>query len=309
MPLILQESLRGLLYVPYYAALTLGAYRAEGIAVELAATPALGAAPEGLFAGTVDVAWGGPMRVNQLYERRADCDLVCFGEAVTRDPFMLVGRAPNPEFRLGDLYGRRVATVAEVPTPWLCLQEDLRRAGLDPDALPRIADRSMGENAAALRRGEIDVVQLFEPFAEELIASGAGHLWYAAAARGLTAYTSFYARRRLVAERREELKKLARGLYRTQKWLHASPPEALAEAVKPFFLDLSTAPLCAAIARYRTLGIWGRNPVLPQAGYERLAAGLVSGGFVKRAVPFQHAVDNSLAEEVVREDPPPLAAQ
>lgn len=309
MPLILQESLRGLLYVPYYAALQLGAYRAEGLAAELAATPALGAAPEGLFAGTVDVAWGGPMRVNQFYESRTDCDLVCFGEAVTRDPFMLIGREPRPDFSLADLFDGRVATVAEVATPWLCLQEDLRQAGLDPDALPRIADRPMAENAAALRRGELDVVQLFEPFAEELIASGAGHLWYAAAARGPTAYTSFYARRGLLARRRDEAKMLVRGLYRTQKWLHASPPAALATAVRPFFPAVPEAVLRAAIARYRALGVWGRNPVLPRAGYQRLAAGLVSGRFVGRAVPFETAVDNSLADEVVREDSPPLAVQ
>jgi NitT/TauT family transport system substrate-binding protein len=306
MPLILQESLRGLLYVPYYAALTRGAYRAEGIAVELAATPALGEAPQGLFAGTADVAWGGPMRVNQFYESRSDCDLVCFGEAVTRDPFMLVGRDPRPYFTLADLYGRRVATVAEVPTPWLCLQEDLRRARLDPDALPRVADRTMADNAAALRRGELDVVQLFQPFAEELIASGEGHLWYAAAARGPTAYTSFYAQRRLLAERRDDIKKLVRGLYRTQKWLHASPPEPLAEAVRPFFPAVPADLLRAAIARYQALGVWGKNPVLPRAGYDRLAAGLVSGDFVEAAVPFERAVDNSLAEEVIREDPPPL---
>jgi NitT/TauT family transport system substrate-binding protein len=306
MPLILQESLRGLLYVPYYAALSLGAYRAEGIVVELAATPALGAAPLGLFAGTVDVAWGGPMRVNQFYESRADCDLVCFGEAVTRDPFMLVGCAPQPDFTLQDLYGRRVATVSEVPTPWLCLQEDLRRAGLDPDALQRVADRAMADNAAALRRGELDVVQLFQPFAEELIADGAGHLWHAAAARGPTAYTSFYARRRLIGERRGDIKSLVRGLYRTQKWLHASPAEALAEAVRPFFPAMPADLLCAAIARYRALGIWGKNPILPRVGYDRLAAGLVSGRFVKQAVPYEEAVDNSLAAEIVAEDPPPL---
>jgi NitT/TauT family transport system substrate-binding protein len=306
MPLVLQESLRGLLYLPYYAALTQGAYRAEGIAVEFAAAPAPGMAPCGLFDGTVDVAWGGPMRVNQSYQSRADCDLVCFGEAVTRDPFMLIGREPSPEFTLAELYRRRVATVAEVPTPWLCLQHDLRRAGLDPQALPRIADRKMADNMTALRRGEVDVVQLFEPFAEELLANGDGYLWHAAAGRGPTAYTSFYARRKLVGERRAEIKKLVRALYRTQKWLHASPPETLLAAVRPFFPELPTNLLLGAIARYLTLGIWGRNPVLPRAGYERLAAGLVSGGFVARTVPFEQAVDNSLAEAATGEDPPPL---
>ena len=306
MSVTLQESLRGLLYAPYYAALALGAYRREGVAIDFVTAPAPAEAPAGLFAGTVDVAWGGPMRVMQMYESRADCDLVCFGEVVTRDPFLLIGRERHPDFAPADLYDKRVATVSEVPTPWLCLQEDLRRAGLDPDALPRIADRTMADNAAALRRGDIDVVQLFEPFAEELIAAGEGYLWYAAATRGPTAYTSFYARRSVLAARRDELKRMVRGLYRTQKWLHARPAAALADAVQSFFPNVAPGLLRGAAARYRELGIWGRNPILPRTGYDRLKAGLVSGGFVKQGAPFEQAVDNSLAEEVVREDPPPL---
>ena len=308
MPITLQETLRGALYAPFYAALALGAYRREGVAVEFVSAPEPGAAADGLFAGTVDVAWGGPMRVMQTYDRRADCDLVCFAEAVTRDPFFLIGRQPRPDFTFADLYGKRLATVSEVPTPWLCLQEDLRRAGLDPDELPRIADRTMTENTAALRRGELDVVQVFEPFAEELISSGDGHVWYAAAPRGPTSYTSFYTRRSTLTSRREELQKMVRGLYRTQKWLHASPPEALADVVQSFFPAVPARLLRAAIARYHALGIWGSNPLLPRAGYERLRAGLISAGFVKQAAPFEQAVDNSLSEEVVRENPPPLDA-
>jgi NitT/TauT family transport system substrate-binding protein len=306
MPITLQENLRGLLYAPYYAALALGAYRQEGVATAFVSAPTPAEGPTGLFAGTVDVAWGGPMRVMQMYERRPDCDLVCFGEVVTRDPFLLIGRERCPDFAFADLYGKRVATVSEVPTPWLCLQEDLRRASLDPDALQRIADRSMADNVTALRRGELDVVQLFEPFAEELIAADDGHLWYAAAARGLTSYTSFYTRRSVLAARRGELKSLVRGLYRTQKWVHAQPPEALADAVQSFFPGVPPRLLRSAVANYRALGIWGRNPTLTRVGYDGLKAGLVSGRFVKEGAPFEQAVDNSLAEEVVREDPPPL---
>jgi NitT/TauT family transport system substrate-binding protein len=306
MAITLQENLRGVLYVPFYAALALGAYRREGVEVEFVSAPEPARAVDGLFAGTVDVAWGGPMRVMQTYDRRTDCDLVCFAEAVTRDPFFLVGREPYPSFTFGDLYAKRVATVSEVPTPWLCLQEDLRRAGLDPDSLPRISDRSMGENVAALRRGDLDVVQLFEPFAEELISSGDGHIWYASATRGPTSYTSFYARRGTLAERPEELKKMVRGLYRTQRWLHAQRPGAVADAAQSFFPAVPALLLRGAVARYFELGIWGRNPILPRGGYDRLRAGLISAGFVKQAAPFEQAVDNSLAEEIVREDPPPL---
>ena len=306
MALVIQESLRGLFYAPYYAALALGAYEGEGIEVRFVSAPTPSQAPDALFDGSVDVAWGGPMRVNQLYEQRAGCDLVCFAEAVTRDPFLLVGREQRGAFHPRLLTGLRIGTVSEVPTPWLCLQEDLRRAGVDPGSLDRVADRSMAENMAALRRGELDVVQLFEPLAEALIAAGDGHLWYAAAERGLCSYTSFYARRETLAARRDEIAKLVRALYRTQKWLHRQLPDALADVVKPYFPAVPQTVLVAAVARYRSLGIWGADPILPRSGYQRLLAGLVSGGFV-RGTPFETAVDNSFAEQVVAENPPPLS--
>ena len=118
MTIILQESLRGLFYAPYYAALALGAYEKEGVAVRFAAAPGFGNAPNGLFDGSTDAAWGGPMRVNQLYQERGDCDVVCFGEAVTRDPFLLVGRAPCPGFAMAELMreGKEIATNSGSPT-------------------------------------------------------------------------------------------------------------------------------------------------------------------------------------------------
>src|ERR1700761_8293172 len=167
MTIALQEGLRGLFYAPFYSALALGAYKAEGADVRFVEAPKPGVAQDGLYDGTLDVVWGGPMRVNQVYEERANCDLVCFGEAVTRDPFMLIGRTPKPDFKIADLMSVKVATVSEVPTPWLCLQEDIRRAGFDPAKMNRVTDGSMPDNVAALRRGDVDVIQLFQPFAED----------------------------------------------------------------------------------------------------------------------------------------------
>ena len=63
----------------------------------------------------------------------------------------------------------------------------------------------MEENDAALRAGKLDAVHLFQPYAERLIASGAGHLWYAAATRGLTAYTTLVTRRDVLDQRDDEL--------------------------------------------------------------------------------------------------------
>ena len=172
MAITLQETLRAVFYAPFYIALARGAYAQEGVEVRFVSAPTPGAAARGLFDGTVDVCWGGPMRVMQTHDRDPASDLVCFSEVVTRDPFFLLGRGPAPNFAVRDLANKRVGVVSEVPTPWLCLQHDLRLAGIDPARLDIVADRSMAENAAALLRGELDVVQLFQPYAEELLEAG-----------------------------------------------------------------------------------------------------------------------------------------
>src|SRR4051794_41964099 len=107
MALVIQESLRGLFYAPYYAALALGAYDKEGVGVRFVSAPNPGRAPDGLFDGSVDVAWGGPMPGNPMDETRPGCDLVCFAEAVTRAPFLLVRHERRPGFPLPPLPGGR----------------------------------------------------------------------------------------------------------------------------------------------------------------------------------------------------------
>ena len=303
----LQESLRAVFYAPFYAALAKGAFAAEGVEIGFASSPRPQDAALRLIDGTVDVCWGGPMRVMQAYQAKPDCDLVHFAEVVTRDPFLLVGRGPRPDFRLPELAKLRLATVSEVPTPWLCLQEDLRRAGVDPTVVPRIADRTMAQNVAALKQGTVDVIQVFEPYVSELLAQGAGAVWYAAAGRGPTSYTTFYTRRALLQARRDELHRMVRAIHRTQKWVRRVDGKAIAAAIAGYFPELAPALLVAACERYLGLGIWGATPVLPRQGYDRLLAGLVSGGFVSPGTPFEVAVDNSLATAVLAEDPLPLA--
>lgn len=296
MRLRLYENYRFLLYAPFYAAHAIGAYEAEGLEVELLPSPGPGRAEAALLAGAAEVMWAGPMRIIKHHDDDPASPLVCFAEVVCRDPFSLIGRAPRPDFRLADLAGLRFATVAEVPTPWLCLQEDLRQAGLDPARLDRVADRTMPDNLAALRSGEIAAAQFFEPFVEEALGSGVGHIWHQASRRGRTSYTAFVTTRaRLSAE---PLLRMVRAIHRTQQWIADRAPDEIAAAVAPFFPALDRGALTRALARYAGQGVWGRDPVLPQDGFERLRAGLLSSGFVRRPVAFAECVDNRLAAQV-----------
>jgi NitT/TauT family transport system substrate-binding protein len=224
------------------------------------------------------------------HAREPASDAICFCDVIARDPFFIVGREPRPDFRFADLAGIRFASVAGVPTPWLCLQDDIRRAGIDPLTLDRISGPSMVENAATLCAGSIDAVQLFQPYAEELIASGAGHVWYAAADRGLTAYTALVTRRPLLETRRDELLGMTRAMTRTLRWMVTTPGNDIARALGDYFPSVPPDILAAAIDRYRALRLFAPDPVLRREGVDRLQAAMRSGGAL---------VDNTLADEAV----------
>jgi NitT/TauT family transport system substrate-binding protein len=295
----LSENFRALFYTPFYAAHTIGAYEAEQVEVQLRDSPDPARTAADLRAGRIDVMWGGPLRVLLTHAADPASDLVCFCDVVARDPFFVIGREPRPDFRPRDLVGPRFASVAEVPTPWLCLQDDIRRDGADPAALHRTSGPSMAENAASLRAGRLDAIQVFQPYAEELLQSGAGHLWYAAASRGLTAYTTLVTRRSVLTGRRDELAAMVRAMYRSLRWLAATPGADVARALASFFPDVPAPIYAAAIDRYRALNLYGADPITRREGVERLQAAMRSGGALDHDIPFEDVVDNSLAEAAV----------
>ncbi len=306
MTITLIENFRAVFYAPYYASIALGAYRSEGLAVELATSPDASRTLSSVLSGSGQVSWGGPVRIMLALEQDPASKPVAFCESVGRDPFFLVGREPNTRFKLADLYEKRLATVSEVPTPWMCLQHDLRLAGLDPANVARITDRSMAENVAALRSGRLDVIQVFEPFVAQLEEDGAGHIWYAAASRGPATYTTFNAPRAFLESEPETARRMCRAMYRTQKWMAARPAVELAAVVAPYFPGISESVLARCCERYQSLGVWNRNPVMLRQGFEWLRDAALSRALITRRYAFEDCVDMRFAEDVVREDPPSI---
>jgi NitT/TauT family transport system substrate-binding protein len=288
------ENMRALGYAPFYFALAGGHFAAAGLEIELITSPSASRTGTMLLEGAADIAWGGPMRVMQHHQADPACTLVCFAQIVARDPFVLVGRAPNPKFRFQDLLGLRVAVASEVPTPWLMLQDDLARAGIDPASLQCTPDQPMDANAAALLADEAEVVQVFEPFVDQLTAAGC-HIWHRLSARGDIAYTTFYATQDFTTGQRETCRLLVRGMAAAQRAFHAVGAETIAASIQSFFPQTGWAALTRMIAGYRNAGLWARTPALPVASFVRLKAALLSGGLIDRDFPFERIVDAKLS--------------
>jgi NitT/TauT family transport system substrate-binding protein len=306
MAITLIENFRAVFYAPFYASAALGAYEAEGLDVTMKMSEAAEKTLTTLTTGSGEVSWGGPLRVMKALDANIKGGYVAFCEVVGRDPFFLVGRTPKTAFQLKDLIGIKLATVSEVPTPWICLQYDLRRAGIDPAAIERTGARSMAENAAALRAGEVDAIQVFQPYARKLVDDGAGHVWYAAANRGLTTYTTFNTTRSFIEKSPDAVLRMTRAMYRTLKWIAAHDGRELADAIARYLPDVPLPALAACCNDYKALGLWNTNPVMRRQGLEWLRDAMLAAGYIKNRLSYEDCVDMRFAEEVVREDPPSI---
>ena len=293
MPIKLAENFRAVFYAPFYAAEALGFYASEGVEVEFMNSPAPAAAQSGLLDGTIDLSWGGPLRVLKARDQDPNSPLVSFCEVVARDPFFLVGRSNRP-FRLTDLPRLRFATVSEVPTPWLCLQHELRLNGIDPDRLDRVADRTMADNLKALGDKELDVAQMFEPYVSMALKAGIGSILHAASARGPTTYTTFLATRGGIGRNRDAFAAMVRAVRRTQCWISERSTEELTGAVARFFPDVMPDLLASSLLRYRDADLWARYPEVSREGFARLSKSLLSGGFIARMYAYEDCVHQSL---------------
>ena len=172
--------------------------------------------------------------------------------------------------------------------------------GIDPARLDRITDRSMPENFNALTEGRIEWARFFEPVVEQALASGKGHLWHAASARGRTSYIAFVTTRERLVRDAEPLLSWSE---QSSGLSNGSMP-GLRRRCRGHFLVLPSVRHPRAGRRprpHQSQSVRGRDPVLPENGFDCLRRSLVSGGFILRPMPYTACVDNRSALRVLPE--------
>ena len=313
----LAENFRAVFYAPFYATHALGLFAEQGVSITLLDSPSPGAGIAELAKGNIDVMWGGPLRVIKERDQfeRTEGSLVAFCEVAAKDPFFLLrrrqGELPASQstdpasnrskqgelFALKDLVSLRFASVSEVPTPWLCLQQDLREAGVDPNKLKRVADRSMQDNLDALLRGELDVIQVFEPYVSLALAHDDLKVVHAASQRGYTAYTTFISTFEGMQRNHAGFEAMILAIEKFRPWLAAHGPAELARVVKSFYPHVSLETLTACLTRYHAAELWTCRRAISRQGFARLAASMLDSGYIKQAARYEDCVAKSAYED------------
>lgn len=283
-------------YAPIWVAERLGAFRDEGYDVTIS-TPPPGATPDALERGEADVALGGVMRGYVLADRPEPRYLIAIAEVNSRDGFFILSHRPVAGFNWSQLVGRRLALFSLAPTPWMCLQDVLRRHGVDPGLVHAIDGLGVAEGIDALRGGAADYLQTSQPMAEELIERGEAYLAAAQAPEvGHVPYSSLIVTPAFRQAHPDVCAASVRAMTRALRWMAEQPSDAAADLIAPEFPDIPPTRLRKVVARYQSAGTWADGPRQHREPFERLGRYLVDGGLIRSAAPYETLVDDSFAE-------------
>jgi NitT/TauT family transport system substrate-binding protein len=289
-------------YCPHFVAAGLSLFQNAGVDVEFVRTRSGGDRVKGgqvpaLLRREADLTIGGPMVTMRMLQD-GEGQLLNFCGVVSANPWYLVARHPVPGFTWGMLRGRTIVDVANITTASLCFRWLLRREGIADGAATIIA--GLGDEAqdfATLRTGAADFaihsLHALGPWVADGRLSVVSDL---AGPTGPIPWSAYIARPDTIGDRRSELTDFVRAIAAALSWMHAHTSDEIASVIERYYPGYPRSALIEVVDRYRAVAVWPKNPLIPQADFDRFAGILTDVGWLDRPVAYRDQVDPSLAE-------------
>ena len=276
------EAYRNLFYTPIYVAVAGGFLHKQGLDVLFSTVPA-GQTNIGLLKdGQADIIQTGLSRSFMDLDQGHDDPPLHVAEINQRDGFFLLSSRPTGGWGWTDLEGSTLIPIGFTPVPWMSLKFAMKKRGVAIEKVRLIEGLGAAEAIQRFSNGEADYIHMVNPYAQQLIDDGAGHLVAAIGPElGYICYSSFAVTPATLSGRPDMIGSFVRGFYEAQKWLAASDAEEVASTVAGFFPEIDKPVLERSIRRYKDQRTWAEDPLIREEGFEGIRDVLIDGGLVK----------------------------
>ena len=293
------EVTHSIFYAPQYAAIALGFFEEEGIAIELSNGNGADAVMAAVLSGNMDVGFAGPEASIYVYNEGKKDYTQVFAQITRRDGSFLIAREPTDDFSWEDLRGKTVLPGRKGGVPYMTFEYVLRQNGIDPAADTNL-DTSVQFSmmTAAFTGGTGDYVTAFEPTASMLQQEGKGYVVASVGeASGEIPYTAYFAKKSFIEENGDLVQRFTNAVYKGQQWVATHSDAEVAAAVAEFFPDTSLELLTASVASYRAIDAWNTDPVMSEESFDRLQTVMTEAGELTKPADFDRVVNNTFAQK------------
>lgn len=298
----LSEVTHSVFYAPQYVAINNGFFAEEGIEIELINGQGADKVMTAVISGSVDIGFAGPEAAIYVYNEGKEDYAEVFAQLTQKDGSFLVGREPAEEFEWSSLEGSLVLPGRKGGVPYMTLEYVLKSKGLTP-GVDLVFDDSIqfAQMAGSFASGHGDYVTIFEPTASMLEAEGKGYILASIGMEsGEIPYTAYFAKMSFIDKNPGLIRKFVNALYKAQLWVEEHSAREIAEAVAPSFPDTDIELLETVIQRYKDIEAYSKTPVMKEEAFEKLQTVMSEAGELKQKAPYEKLINNSFAEEAVR---------
>lgn len=200
-------------------------FAAEGLELKLVEAPSGRSALQMMAAGRADVGTAADTAIMFEAFERSDFGVLATFAATSNDVQLLVRRSAGVRSSR-DLAGKRIGVVAGTSAQYF-LDSYLLAQDIDPRSLQQIALRPE-EGVERLRRGDIDALSVFEPYAFQALTQLKGEVAVLSNSGGYTQSFHLVAQKKLLPERQADLERLLRAVARAEALIREDPRRAQA---------------------------------------------------------------------------------
>ena len=304
------EVAHSVFYAPQYAAVTKGFFEEEGIKVDIINTSGADKTMAALISGEAQIGLMGPEASIYVYNQGSENYAVNFAQLTKTDGSFIIAREEMPNFTIEDLKGTDILGGRKGGVPLMTLEYVLKKNGLTIGTNKEAGDVNVrtdvqfGVMAGAFAGGEADYTTAFEPTGTQMeeektgyIVASVGELSREVA--GDIPFTAYSTTKDFMADNEDLIQRFTNALYKGQQWCKTASSEEIAEAMQPFFNDLSLNDLISVVDRYKAVDAWCDNPVFTEESLNSLVKIMEEAGELDKAPVYNDIVNTDFANTAI----------
>ncbi|HEY4373729.1 MAG TPA: ABC transporter substrate-binding protein [Burkholderiales bacterium] len=284
-PVRYEETIRSLMFLPSYVALSKGYFKQEGLDVAMRTSQGTDKSTAALVSGNADIILVGPEASVYVQTSESPLKPRIFAGVTATDGFFLVGRSAAQKFNWATVKGKTILGLRPGSTPDVFLEAALRKHGLDPRKDVKIVN-NLGPAArpGAWLAGQADFGIFTEPDATTLEKDGKTFVVASIGAEvGPVDYTVFTTTDAYMAKNPKVLQAWTNALAHAQADVANAPAADLAKIAATYFPGTSQEQLVAVIERYRKIHFYKTTPLIDPAAIDRIQDMLIASGLLQPA--------------------------
>ncbi len=300
----LAEVTHSIFYAPMYVAINKGYFKDEGLKIELTNAGGADKVMIALTSKSADVGLMGPEATVYVHIQGTSDYPVIFGQLTKRDGSFLVGRTADADFEWSKLQGKRVLAGRPGGVPAMTLEYVCNQHGLEKGKNINLDTSVAFDMMRPVFEADstVDYTTLFEPLASEIQLQGKGYIVASVGEEsGEVPYTAFSAKKSYLEKNKDTAKKFLRAIKKGYDYLKTATLEDAAKALESSFTSINLETIQNVVKNYRDIDAWADSLVMSESAYERLLDIMENAKSLSERVDFEKLVDNTLAEEVMKE--------